>query len=216
MSDGDAESRRPGPTAAEVSAHFDALYAGDEAVWSGEPNGALVDEVSDLQPGRALDVGCGEGADAIWLAQRGWHVTALDVAKAALTRAEQNALQAGAQVQWLHAGLLEAPLAGEAFDLVSAQYPALRHTPDNAAIRTLMRLVAPGGTLLVVHHADVDVEEARAHGINPADYVSPDDVHLALDEDWVVKVNERRARHISGGAGARHTHDLVLRAQRVG
>jgi 2-polyprenyl-3-methyl-5-hydroxy-6-metoxy-1,4-benzoquinol methylase len=191
------------------------LYAGEEPVWSGEPNGALVSEVSDLRPGRALDVGCGEGADAIWLAQRGWHVTALDVAEAALSRAEHRAREVGAEVQWLHAGLLEAPLASEAFDLVSAQYPALRHTADDAAIRTLMRLVAPGGTLLVVHHADVDVEEARTHGVNPADYVSPDDVRRALDTDWVVQVDERRARHIRGGAGVHHTHDLVLRAQRL-
>jgi hypothetical protein len=79
-----------------------------------------------------------------------------------------------------------------------------------------MRLVAPGGTLLVVHHADVDTEEAKAHGFDPADYVSPDDVRRALDTAWVVHFSERRARRISGGAGAHHTHDTVLRAQRLG
>ncbi len=192
---------------------FDALYAG-EPVWSGEPNGALVDEMADAEPGRALDVGCGEGADAVWLAQRGWQVTALDIAAAALERAEQHARRAGVQVRWLHRGLLEAPLERESFDLVSAQYPALRHTPDDAAIRALLSLVAPGGTLLVVHHADIDLDEARAHGVDPALYVSPEDVHAALDENWVVLVDERRPRHIRSGAGAHHTHDQVLRARR--
>jgi SAM-dependent methyltransferase len=194
---------------------FDALYAGDEPVWSGEPNGALIDEIADVEPGRALDVGCGEGADAVWLAQRGWEVTALDIAAAALERAEQHARRAGVQVRWLHRGLLEAPLEPGSFDLVSAQYPALRHSADDAAIRALLSLVAPGGTLLVVHHADIDLDEARAHGVDPALYVSPDDVRVALDAKWVVLVDERRPRHVSGGAGAHHSHDLVLKARRL-
>jgi SAM-dependent methyltransferase len=193
---------------------FDALYAGDEPVWSGEPNGALIDEIADAEPGRALDVGCGEGADAVWLAQRGWQVSALDIAAAALDRARQRAMQAGVEVRWLHHGLLDAPLEPESFDLVSAQYPALRHTADDAAIRALLSLVAPGGTLLVVHHADIDLDEARAHGVDPSLYVSPEDVRAALDENWDVLVNERRPRTIRGGAGAHHSHDLVLKARR--
>jgi SAM-dependent methyltransferase len=213
---GDA-SGSPGSdqTPAGTEVDFDALYAGDEPIWSGEPNGALVDEIAEAEPGRALDVGCGEGADAVWLAQRGWQVTALDIAAAALERAEQHARRAGVQVRWLHRGLLEAPLERESFDLVSAQYPALRHSADDAAIHALLNLVAPGGTLLVVHHADIDVDEARAHGVDPSLYVSPEDVRSALDENWVVVVSERRPRTIRGGAGAHHTHDLVLRAERL-
>jgi SAM-dependent methyltransferase len=197
-----------------MTVDFDALYAGDEPIWSGEPNGALLDEIADVEPGRALDVGCGEGADAVWLAQRGWQVTALDVAAAALARAERHAVAAGVDVRWLHRGLLDAELEPESFDLVSAQYPALLHTVDDGAIRALLRLVAPGGTLLVVHHADIDVEEARARGFDPSLYVSPEDVHAALDENWDVLVNERRPRRIRGGAGAHHSHDLVLKARR--
>jgi SAM-dependent methyltransferase len=215
MRDEAGESRGSDRTPAGTEVDFDALYAGDDPVWSGEPNGALIDEIADSEPGRALDVGCGEGADAVWLAQRGWQVTALDIAAAALKRAEQHARQAGVQVRWLHRGLLEAPLERDSFELVSAQYPALRHTADEAAIRALLSLVAPGGMLLVVHHADVDLEEARAHGVDPSLFVSPDDVRSALDENWVVLVNERRPRNISGGAGAHHTHDLVLKARRL-
>lgn len=190
---------------------WDARY-GEEQVWSGEPNGGLVTELGQATPGRALDVGCGEGADAVWLTRQGWQVTALDVSAVALDRAQKAARSAGVQVNWVHAGLLEAPLELAGFDLVSAQYPALRKTPDHGAIRRLLALVAPGGTLLVVHHADMDVEHARAQGFDPTEYVSPEDVAAHLDDDWVVEVNERRPRTISGGGGAHHDTDLVLRA----
>ena len=196
-------------------AEWDERYREMEQVWSGRPNGALVAEAAGLRPGRALDVGCGEGADAVWLAGQGWDVTALDVSQVALDRAAQHAREAGSAVQWLHSGLVGAPLEPAAFDLVSAQYPALPRTPDDDAERALLAAVAPGGTLLVVHHADIDTEAAKAHGFDPDDYVSPADVATLLDDRWHVEVNERRARHVTGGAGAHHTHDLVLRARHL-
>ena len=210
-----AEDRRGGvDTTGNGDAEWDERYSSTEQVWSGRPNGALVSEVADVQPGRALDVGCGEGADAVWLALQGWKVTALDVSRVALARAELHARAAGAHVQWVHAGLVEARLPAGAFDLVSAQYPALRRTPGTDAERALLAAVAPGGILLVVHHADVDAEQARAHGFDPAEYVSPGDVAALLGEDWQVEVDEKRPRDVVGGAGAHHTHDLVLRARR--
>ncbi len=194
---------------------WDQRYAGVQQVWSGAPNGALVAEVAGLAPGRALDVGCGEGADAVWLSARGWEVTALDVSQVALDRASAAARATRAQVRWLLAGLVGAPLAPGCFDLVSAQYPALLRTPGGDAERALLAAVAPGGTLLVVHHADVDVEQAKSHGFDPAAYIAPADVAAQLDGDWRVEVDERRPRTVSGGAGAHHTHDLVLRARRL-
>ncbi|MCU1655847.1 MAG: methyltransferase type 11 [Pseudonocardiales bacterium] len=205
----------PGTATNNGAAEWDEMYAGSEQVWSGQPNAVLVAEVAQLRPGRALDVGCGEGADAVWLAGQGWDVTALEVSQVALKRAERHAQDARAEVQWVHAGLVEAPLQAGAFDLVSAQYPALLRTPRNDAERLLLAAVAPGGVLLVVHHADVDVEQSNAHGFDPADYVSPSDVAALLGEDWQVHVNERRPRHVATGGGAHHTHDLVLRAERL-
>ena len=196
-------------------AEWDERYAGAEQVWSGRPNGALVAEVAGLRPGRALDVGCGEGADVVWLAQQGWDVTGLDVSRVALDRAALHARQAGASVRWVLADLVQAQLPAGAFDLVSAQYPALLRTPGDDAERALLDAVAPGGTLLVVHHADIDPEEAKARGFDPADYVSPADVAALLDDGWRVEVDEKRSRDITGGAGAHHTHDLVLRARRL-
>lgn len=203
--------RTPPDTAAE----WDERYTDVRQVWSGLPNGALVAEVSGLAPGRALDVGCGEGADAVWLATQGWQVTALDVSQVALQRAQRHAQQADVAVEWLCAALLDVDLPPAAFDLVSAQYPALRRTPGDDVERALLAAVAPGGILLVVHHADVDTEHARAAGFDPADYVSPADVARMLDATWRVEVDERRPRHVASGAGAGHTTDLVLRARRL-
>jgi SAM-dependent methyltransferase len=197
------------------AAEWDARYAAADKVWSGNPNGALLTEVTGLRPGRALDVGCGEGADAVWLAGHGWEVTALDVSQVALDRAALHARQAGVQVRWVRAGLVEASLSPGAFDLVSAQYPALRRTPTGEAERALLAAVAPGGLLLVVHHEDVDVDHARAHGFDPADYVQPADVAALLDDDWHVEVDETRPRTVEAGAGAGHTLDRVLRARRA-
>ena len=194
---------------------WDQRYGDTEQVWSGEPNGSLVTEVGDLAPGTALDVGCGEGADAIWLAARGWRVTAIDVSDIALQRAATAAEQSHADVEWTHAGLLDAPLPVSGFDLVSAQYPALLHTPGHDAEHRLIDAVAPFGHLLVVHHADVDIERAKAHGFDPADYVSVSDVASLLDDSWQVTFDERRPRFVSSGAGSGHSHDIVLHAQRL-
>ncbi len=204
-----------------ADAEWDERYASSGQVWSGHPNAALVTEVGHLEVGRALDVGCGEGADAIWLAGQGWQVTAIDVSTVALQRAASAAEQSAVDVEWMHAGLLDAPLPPAGFDLVSAQYPALLRTPTCDAERALLTAVAPEGHLLVVHHAfgghhaDVGIEEAEAHGFDPADYVSPSDVAPLLDESWQVAFDERRPRQVSTGAGAGHTHDVVLHAQRL-
>jgi SAM-dependent methyltransferase len=211
----DRKTGRPDERSGDGAAAWDERYASREQVWSGQPNGALVAEVGNLEPGQALDVGCGEGADSVWLAAEGWEVTALDVSEVALQRAAIAAEKAGVQVHWVHAGLLEARLAPRTFDLVSAQYPALSRTPGHDAERSLLAAVAPDGVLIVVHHADVDTEQAKAHGFDPAGYVSPADVAGLLDEDWQVTLDPRRPREVTVGAGAHHTHDVVLRARRL-
>ncbi|MCU1573998.1 MAG: methyltransferase type 11 [Micrococcaceae bacterium] len=193
---------------------WDRRYASADQVWSGRPNGALIAAVGDQAPGRALDVGCGEGADAIWLAQHGWDVLALDVSAVALQRAQRAALESQATVKFLHAGLLEAVLPAAGFDLVSVQYPALLRTPDKKAESALLDAVAPRGTLLVVHHADVDVERAKAHGFDPESYVSHEDLLAMLGPGWRIQIAERRPRHVVGGGGSHHGDDLVLKASR--
>jgi SAM-dependent methyltransferase len=199
-------------TATNSPGEWDKRYSDTQQMWSGRPNGALVVEVEGLAAGRALDVGCGEGADAVWLATRGWDVTALDVSQVALTRAAQHAREAGVDIRWLHTGLVDADLPARAFDLVSAQYPAVFRTTDDNAERALVGAVAVNGVLLVVHHADVHAEK---HGFDPSDFVTPSSVAAILDSDWQVEANETRPRDVPEGRGSHHMRDVVLRARRL-
>ncbi len=194
---------------------WDARYAELDQVWSGNPNLALTVEVEGTAPGRALEVGCGEGADAVWLATQGWAVTALDPSGVALARARAAAEAAGADVTWLQGGLLDVDLPEGDFDLVSVFYPALDLEDDPVA--RLAALVAPGGSLLVVHHAEVDRERALEHGFDPDLLLSPAMAAAELREldGWTVDGPEKRPRSVTGGAGAHHHDDLVVRAVRT-
>jgi SAM-dependent methyltransferase len=193
--------------------YWDERYAAAEQLWSGAPNQALVAAVSSLKPGRVLDVGCGEGADAVWLAQNGWQVSGLDVSGVALERAAHHAGEAGVSITWVHAGLVEAKLPPGSFDLVSAQYPVLQSSPGRVAEHILLDAVAPGGTLVFVHHADFRPNDQ--HGTNPGDYVGPWDLVPLLGDGWLIEVNETRPRVVTAGAGAGHTEDVVLIARRT-
>jgi SAM-dependent methyltransferase len=202
--------------AAAQAAEWDARYSErDGAMWSGRPNGRLVAEVTDLSPGRALDVGCGEGADAIWLARRGWVVTAIDISDVAVQRAREAAEQAQAHVEWICGDALETTLPAHAFDLLSMQYPALPKAAGQAAVRTLLDTVRPGGLLLAVYH---DLEEGhrehmRSRGIDPADYVGVDDLGRLLGDDFMVELSAVEPR-IDPPPSAAHIADVVLRARR--
>ncbi|ROZ63595.1 methyltransferase domain-containing protein [Kocuria soli] len=195
--------------------HWDERYSGDQ-VWSGQPNATLMTEVADLPLGRALDVGCGEGADSVWLAGQGWDVTALDISSQAIARTLAAASAAGVTITAVAEGLLESDLPPGTFDLVSAQYPVLPNTRQHVAERRLLDLVAPRGTLLFVHH-EVDREHTLAHGFNPDEFITPSHVrdYAVATGEWKVVTNDRRERHVAEGAGAHHSHDLVVRLVRV-
>ena len=201
-------------------ADWDHRY-GDRRIWSGNPNGTLVHEARDLPPGRALDVGTGEGADAMWLAERGWRVTANDISRRALDRVAGETARRGLAIECLHAdanGL--DPFGGATFDLVSAQYASIPRTPDGRAARNLLDAVAPGGTLLVVSHdldpmrAPIDTHTA-SRAFDPDAYVRVEDLvaTIAGSAEWDVEVHERRPRP-PGAASSHHVDDIVMRARR--
>jgi SAM-dependent methyltransferase len=198
------------------AAEWDARY-GERAgaMWSGQPNGRVVAEVADLTPGRALDVGCGEGADAIWLARRAWTVTAIDISDVAVCRAREAAELAGAAVEWVCGDALQTPFPARLFDLVSMQYPALPKAAGEAAVRTLLDTVRPGGLLLAVYHDldDEHREHMKSRGVDPADYVGVDDLGRLLGDDFTVELREVVPR-IDPPPDTPHIADVVLRARR--
>lgn len=195
------------------AARWDARYAGaGDHMWSGNPNGSLVVELGEMTPGRLLDVGCGEGADAIWLADRGWDVTAVDISAVAIERARAAAGRVGVTVDLRCADVLVDPPAPESFDVVTIQYPALLRDAGAAAIHRLLTAVRPGGTFLVVGH-DVDEEHARRHGHDMSEFLGLDEVRASLAEMFTIEVDEVRLRP-NPPAGAHHVDDVVLRARR--
>jgi protein-L-isoaspartate O-methyltransferase len=202
-------------------ADWDHRYGGDQ-MWSGNPNGTLVNEVDGLVPGRALDVGAGEGGDAIWLAEKGWTVTASDISQRALDRVGTEAEHRGLRIECHHADANAlGPFETGAFDLVSAQYAAIPRTPDQRGVRNLLDAVAPGGTLLVVSHdlepmrAPIDIHE-HSRAFDPDAYVRLDDFAAALVDapDWTIQVHEKRPRPPGAASASHHVEDVVLRARR--
>jgi SAM-dependent methyltransferase len=169
---------------------WDERYGSAPALWSGKPNQRLVEQVVDLTPGSALDVPCGEGADALWLASRGWQVTALDISPVALARGAEQASAAGPEIEgrisWEQADLLSwSPR--QQVDLVSVQF---LHLPPEPAVEVQARLAAavrPGGTLLIVGHDKSDLETTIGRPPVPALFSSAAEIAERLDpEDWDV------------------------------
>ena len=159
------------------------------AIWSGNPNPALVEAATDLSPGRALDVGCGEGADALWLAERGWTVDAADISSVALGRAAARARERNLELNWRHADLVTDPPEPDAYDLVNAQFLQLpRRTTE--AVRGDGRRRPPGGTLLIVAHhpSDLTTSVRRPHLLEM--FYTADE--LASDLDQSVGGSGRR------------------------
>ncbi|BCK57631.1 class I SAM-dependent methyltransferase [Nocardia wallacei] len=191
---------------------WDERYGSRDLLFSGEPNAVLVTEAAGLPPGQALDVGCGEGGDARWLAGQGWQVTAVDISRVALERARAAGVPGPGAVAWTRADLTVTPPPAAAFDLVSVQYFPFPRQAGDRALRGLLDAVAPGGILLFVGH---DLADLTGHeDFDPHAFYHPADVAALLDSGWDIEVSETRRRIGPPPAGTHHTHDVVLRARR--
>lgn len=185
-------------TAGTEAEFWDARYAGSDRVWSGSPNDVLVREVGPLAPGTALDLGCGEGADAVWLARQGWRVTAVDISGVALERAAAHAKAEGiadGAIDWQRHDLAETFPEGT-YDLVSAQF---LHSPNDMPRERILRAaaaaVAPGGVLLVVGHAGFPAWQTAPHP--RAHFPTPEEVLESLDLPegaWEVVLTDEHER----------------------
>jgi SAM-dependent methyltransferase len=206
-------------TADEAARFWENHYRGNSRLWKGTPNPLLSDTAAPLTPGRALDLGCGEGGDAVWLATQGWQVTAVDIAATALERAGRQAAEAGVagSVTTEQHDLATSFPAGT-FDLVSAQY---LHTPFDLprahVLRQAAHALTPGGLLLIVDHGSV-----RPWAWNPdpdTHFPSPEDIYdgLALDPaGWTPERLDRPQREATGPGGQTATvTDTVITVRRT-
>jgi SAM-dependent methyltransferase len=190
--------------------YWEERYAGAHRVWSGNPNRALVDVTGTLAPGRALDLGCGEGADVIWLAQQGWDATGVDISATAVERATDAARAAGSEAgrARFRTGDLSAWDDDESYDLIVASF---LHSPVALPRTEILHRaaghVAAGGHLLVISHAAAPPWAAHHHEhrfLSPAEEVQA----LALEPDaWQVVLAETRSREVTSPSGEPVTLD---------
>ncbi|GAA2208842.1 NAD(P)/FAD-dependent oxidoreductase [Nonomuraea monospora] len=197
---------------------WDGRYRQSERIWSGAPNAVLVQEVSELPPGRALDLGSGEGGDAIWLAAKGWQVTAVDISGVALRRAARHAEEAGVgeRVDWQRHDL-GASFPEGVYDLVSACYlHSAGDMPREKILRRAAAAVAPGGVLLVAGHAGWPAWQQHEH--SDVHFPTPREVLDSLEPgegEWEVLRCEEFERTQKGPDGEPTTRtDNVLTIRR--
>jgi SAM-dependent methyltransferase len=178
-----------------------------------EPSRFLVSEVRALAPGRALDLACGMGRNAIWLAERGWDVTAVDYSEVALAEAKRRAAARGVEVEWILADVTEwAPEAG-AFDLVCVFYLQLPAAERRVVLAQAARAVAPHGIALVVGHDLRNLTDGWGGPSSPDVLFTPDDVAAELP-GLVVERAERVVREVEDGDGVHEAIDALVRARR--
>jgi 2-polyprenyl-3-methyl-5-hydroxy-6-metoxy-1,4-benzoquinol methylase len=195
---------------------WDERYSSDESIWSGNPNPQLVTEASRLTPGTALDVGCGEGGDVIWLAQQGWRATGADFSANGLARAARHAEEAGVadRTEWQQTDARTFAAGGQTYDLVTTHF---LHPPDGGMVEVTRRLaeaVAPGGHLLVVGHAPSHVFTQLSESHRNAMFLA-EDLLPALPDDFEVVVAEQRPRSTVREGVTVDIEDATLLARRV-
>jgi SAM-dependent methyltransferase len=189
-------------------------YAQKELVWTAEPNRRFAAEVEHLEPGRALDLACGEGRNAVWLGERGWRVTGVDFSDVALAKAARLAASRGVDVEWVVADVLDYEPDPRAFDLVAVLYLQLPREDVLHALRTAARAVAPGGTLLVVAHDTTNLTEGHGGPKDASVLYTAEDVAPALGE-LVVERAEAVGRTVPLEDGEAVAIDAFVRAHRA-
>ncbi|MEV7973175.1 methyltransferase domain-containing protein [Cellulomonas sp. NPDC089187] len=197
--------------------YWEERYRTPVPMWSGRPNRVLETEAADLTPGTAVDIGAGEGGDSVWLAQRGWQVTAVDIAQGALDRVAALAADRGVQVRTEQADAGQWDAEGRRYDLVTSHFLHPEPGGRDALFRRMAQAVAPGGTLLIVGHHPHDRHLRDGLGALEDWFVTAEQVAALLDPaEWDVEVAEARERVERHGEREHEVTDAVLRARRRG
>jgi len=194
-------------------ADWDRRYAESGLLWSAQPNRFLVSEVSDLPPGRALDLACGEGRNAVWLARHGWQVTGVDFSEVAIAKAREQARAAGVDVEWLVADLLDYEPPARAFGLVIAFYLQVTASDRASIFPTAAEALADGGIFLLVGHDSSNLTDGYGGPSDPSVLYTADDVvdqlpGLEIERADVVE------RPVETPDGVRVALDVLVRAHR--
>ena len=178
-----------------------------------EPSRFLLSEVEELEPGRALDLACGVGRNALWLADRGWRVTGVDYSEVALAEARRRAVERQLDVDWIYADVTEWEPEVGAYDLVCILYLQVPAADRHAVLRRAVSALAPGGTLLVVGHHLRNISEGVGGPSSPDVLFTPDDIvadvaRLSLERAETV------LRPVETEEGMRDAIDALVKARR--
>ena len=188
---------------------WDRRYAAAELVWSSAANRLFAAEIARLQPGSALDLACGEGRNAVWLAERGWEVTAVDFSAVALEKAGAIAARRGVTARFVHADLLDYRPAECSFDLVAVLYLQIRSEQLGIVLPRAAAAVAPGGTFLLIGHDLLNLTEGHGGPQDASVLYTADDVVAELPGLEIVRA-ERVLRVVEGAE--RPAVDVIVRA----
>ena len=188
-------------------------YEQKELLWSREPNQFVAEVTAGLPPGRAADLACGEGRNAVWLAERGWQVVGIDFSATALERGRVLARDAGVEVDFVEADLTSYDLEAGSLEVVIFSY---LHLPAAAMSHLLAKAalwLSPGGLLLLIGHARRNIEEGIGGPQEPAVLYEPADV-----VSWLAGLRVERAenvfRQVESESGPRQAIDTLVTARR--
>jgi 2-polyprenyl-3-methyl-5-hydroxy-6-metoxy-1,4-benzoquinol methylase len=194
-------------------AEWDERYAGAELLWSAEPNRFVAAELASLPAGRALDLGAGEGRNAIWLAGRGWKVTAVDFSAVALERGAALAARKGVSVEWVKADLRTYEPAAAAYDLVLIVYMHFPRPDLSRMMAAASSALAPGGTLFIIGHDRENITRGYGGPQDPGRLYTPELLTSELKDLTILRA-EQVNRLVVADDGEHQAVDTLLRARR--
>lgn len=195
---------------------WNARYSAADLVWGAEPNRFVAAELEGREPqGRALDLACGEGRNAIWLAERGWTVTAVDFSDVAIKRAKELAERQGVEVEWICLDLASYEPPSATFQLVLVAYLQLPAADLRGVLALAAEAMVPGGEILMIGHARSNLTEGVGGPRDPAHLWTPDELDAALRALGLsVERCEHVQRPVDTENGPREAIDLLVRAHR--